>query len=29
MYPDDFEAWKANQLEEYTPPEAGTLGGRG
>jgi cytochrome c oxidase subunit 2 len=22
---EDFEAWKANQLEEYTPPEEGTL----
>jgi cytochrome c oxidase subunit 2 len=22
---EDFETWKANQLEEYTPPEEGTL----
>ncbi|MFK8025137.1 MAG: cytochrome c oxidase subunit II, partial [Ilumatobacter sp.] len=25
----DFETWKANQLEEYTPPEAGTLAADG
>ena len=24
LYPEDFEAWKANQLEEYVAPEAGT-----
>ena len=29
MFPDDFEAWKANQLEEYTPPEPGTLAAEG
>ena len=29
MYPDDFEAWKANQLEAYTPPVAGTPGAAG
>ena len=27
--PADFEAWKANQLEPYTPPEAGTLAAEG
>jgi cytochrome c oxidase subunit 2 len=25
LEPDDFEAWKANQLSEYQAPEAGTL----
>ena len=25
----DFETWKANQLEEYTPPEEGTLAAEG
>ncbi len=29
MTPDDFEAWKANQLEKYTPPEAGTQAAAG
>jgi len=29
MFPDDFEAWKANQLEEYTPPEPDTLAAEG
>jgi cytochrome c oxidase subunit 2 len=29
MEPDDFEAWKANQLEAYTPPEADTLAAEG
>lgn len=26
---EDFETWKANQLEEYTPPEEGTLAATG
>ncbi len=26
---EDFETWKANQLEEYTPPEQGTLAAEG
>ena len=26
---EDFAAWKANQLEEYTPPEDGTLAAEG
>jgi cytochrome c oxidase subunit 2 len=29
MEPDDFAAWKANQLEAYTAPEAGTLAAEG
>ncbi len=29
MYPDDFEAWKANQLEAYTSPEPDTLAAAG
>ena len=29
MYPDDFEAWKANQLEEYVAPEEGTVAAAG
>jgi cytochrome c oxidase subunit 2 len=29
LYPEDFETWKANQLEDYTPPEAGSLAALG
>ncbi len=29
MYPDDFEAWKANQLEEYVAARGGHAGRRG
>ena len=29
MEPDDFEAWKAGQLSEYTKPEEGTLAAAG
>jgi len=29
MNPDDFEAWKANQLEAYTSPEPDTLAAEG
>ena len=29
MFPDDFEAWKANQLEAYTSPEPDTLAAEG
>ena len=29
MMPDDFEAWKANQLAPYEAPEAGTLAATG
>jgi cytochrome c oxidase subunit II len=29
LTPEDFATWKANQLEEYTPPEVGTLAAEG
>jgi cytochrome c oxidase subunit 2 len=29
LTPEDFEQWKAQQLEAYTPPEAGTLAAQG